>query len=424
MGRFNPMKSRFLPLLCVALLSGCVDDITVHIAQDPGSISGIVFPVDAQAAVRLYQDELIAETTTNDTGRFRFEEVDPGNYILWISADGYGSKKIDNIEMEAGAGRFLGEIQLYTFPWPLTGFAPGRGRTDVDPYATREIRIYFNDVMNTSSVKSSISIAPPVTGLAYAFYNYDSPPHKSYVAITGDFDWGVAYTFSLGANIKTATGQPIESAYDYSFTTIPFSMTLIETPFSATAEQPYGNNEFEVYFNAPISTENIADHLLVSSHAEQTVEVILNPSSRNLRIRPLLAWPAAGPTSITLKSTLPTAYGALLGHDSTFTFYMDSLDVAESSPYDGQYYVRRERMYISIQFNSLIDESTLEDAFSMFPLPALDLNTYRSGGQSRLSIYPDTLLAATTYTVTIDTSLKDFWGGDLVAPYSFSFTTQ
>jgi len=418
------MKPRFLPLLCVALLSGCLDDITVHIAQDPGSISGIVFPVEAQAAVRLYQDELIAETTTNDTGRFRFDDVDPGNYILWISADGYGSKKIDNIEMEAGAGRFLGEIQLLTMPWPLSGFSPGPGKQDYNPGRDSRIGIYFSESITASSIESSITISPPVEDLAFEYFDYQRPPHKMIARIISDFALGTAYSIVFDTTLVTKAGRRLEFPYTYSITTIPFQITAIQLAYSGNQRDRYGNNDIIIRLNGSVSTEGVSEHLAITPD----IPVFVSTGSASyggsaIRITPELAWQAGATSSITIKSTLSTIRGTTLERDSTFTFYMDSLDVLSTRPYDGQLIIPTDT-YLTVDFNTLIDESTLTAAVGLSPFQELEFVTSRSGTRSYVRIFPDTLLAATAYSVTIDTSLKDYWGGPLVAPYSFTFITQ
>ena len=74
--------------------------------------------------------------------------------------------------------------------------------------------------------------------------------------------------------------------------------------------------------------------------------------------------------------------------------------------------------------NNLVDEATIPDAVSIEPSVDYDFITNVYSGRTNILMLPDSLLSNTLYTVTIDTSLRDYYGKPFGETYTFSFVTQ
>lgn len=74
--------------------------------------------------------------------------------------------------------------------------------------------------------------------------------------------------------------------------------------------------------------------------------------------------------------------------------------------------------------NNVLDEGSIPGAVIFSPSVDFEVSTITRLGYTRLTLDPDSLVVNTQYTVTIDTTLKDFYGGNLKEPYSFSFVTD
>jgi len=74
--------------------------------------------------------------------------------------------------------------------------------------------------------------------------------------------------------------------------------------------------------------------------------------------------------------------------------------------------------------NSVVAENTIQDAINIFPEATFNISTNISNGQTYIYLDPDSLAESTSYTVTIDTILEHYYGGNLKEPYSFTFVTE
>ena len=115
-----------------------------------------------------------------------------------------------------------------------------------------------------------------------------------------------------------------------------------------------------------------------------------------------------------------------MGQDTSFTFWTDSLEVARIRPMDGETFVSRNTTIV-VDFNTAIADPTLVGAINLSPmmeytiLPRRFSSIYITG----LYLIADSSWAEeTTYTVTIDSTLKDWYGDRMAEPYVFSFTTR
>jgi hypothetical protein len=416
------MKRFLIPAAIILLyLSACQDSITVFIEKEPGAVAGVIHPADAEATIGLYQEVLIAETTVDSQGGFRLNDITPGVYTLKVTADGYGMLIRNNITVKEDETNYIGDLILSGLPWPMRSVEPAWG--DTLESAGVKIMIRFRTDIVNATVEDAFTINPEVENLTMSV-SYVSGGDM--LVIEGDFSLGTTYTYTIDTTLNSYIEQPLEFPFTSSFTTMPFKITSTTLP-------PNNTYSFSIEFNSPVFQDQLLPHLTIIPETE--VELGWRGRTRRSNVSyelasleqtrfgivPKLVW-IPGTTTITIDGDLAEVNGVTLGADVSFSFEMDSLSVTDTRPYDGQHFVETDD-YIRITFNTLVNESTVESSISLSPPHAMDFSTYSSHITS-VSISPDTLFSSTTYTVSIDTTIRDIWGGGMSETYSFTFGTE
>lgn len=406
------MKRLCTLLVLLLLISACQESITVYLDKQSGAVSGIVHPKDVQATVSLYQEVLIAETTSTSDGTFLLEDIPVGTYYLRISAEEYGTVVRKGIAVKEGQTTFLGDLLLSRYPWrPVRSIDPWNGAT-VDRVDFPVVIRFYEDIVDGTFLEA-FSISPEVPNLEIEISYYSGGDR---VKISGDFVRGTTYTISLDTVLATHFEQRLEFPLNSSFSIVPFQILAVNLPRSNT-------QSLEIIFNASVKHDSLLVHLTIvpetpvsfSSDYRYPYRSYTDATSINLYPKPL--WQSGTTTSVTVDSDLAEVRGATLGADTTLYFEMDSLAVVNTEPYHGQHFVSHSAS-IRIRFNTMIDESTIAEAISITPTQMLNFST----DQSRYflyTVYPDTLMSTTTYTVLVDTTIRDFWGGKDERPVQF-----
>ncbi len=411
------MIKRLIALPILALCLTCEDAYT---PETTGTLSGSVYPPESGALIRLSQEELIDSLQVNDDGTFRIEEVPAGNYWVEIAADGYGKWLNKNVAVEAGEVTYLGRIHLWSTPWPIRTFDPGRGKV-MDPYYL-QIVIESKEGLDHGTVSSAFQITPPLDNMAFSFRPIGGGDR---ITVNGDFLFGQEYTYSLGRELRTIFDDTLDFPLEVSFTTIKAAITEVSYP-------DYRMDVLRITFNAPVVPDSLLDFITAAPETEIVFSSSRGRQRNNqsevigIALRPDPAWRPGTTTGVTLAAGMPFADGSLLDQDTTLVFTIDSLAVLSTYPTDGATYQSLTRS-LSIRFNSIIADTTVPGAISISPAIdyRLQIQTSTSGYTNSAYIYPDSSWTEnTTYTVTIDTTLTDWYGSRMAAPYEFIFTTE
>ena len=126
--------------------------------------------------------------------------------------------------------------------------------------------------------------------------------------------------------------------------------------------------------------------------------------------------------TVNIDTTLRAKNGTQLSEPYEFSFRTAPFQIYYTRPNDGQSNVSRYLYSIEISSNGVIDTSTVRSAFNA---PGIT-GTFTFYDGSNLFYHYLTNLpldANTSYTVTINTSLRTKAGDRLESPYTFSFTT-
>jgi hypothetical protein len=140
-----------------------------------------------------------------------------------------------------------------TAPFRVTYTEPFDGGTMF--YLTNGINISFNAHLDTSTIRSAITITPtPAGGTSYSFY-YNS----SYVSLYSGigFNGNKTYTMTIAPTLKEKNGTAFPNQYVSHFTTRPFSVLY--------AYPANGDTSFNRYSNIYIETNAYIDFGSLSS---------------------------------------------------------------------------------------------------------------------------------------------------------------
>jgi Big-like domain-containing protein len=406
------MKLLFLLVMIVFILFSCNDDVNVTLEKEPGTLFGRVMPLNINAGLELYQGTLLKTANADNDGYFTLSNLDPGGYILKIKADNYGRVE-RHISISDGEGYDMGTIELINLPFPISDIQPYDGATDVsNNFNSARIYVYTSKSVNVQAFKNAFSISPAVDDLTIAASSGRS--YSTYFRIEGKFQFDQLYSFELDTTLVTQGGEQLEFPLTSTFTTEKFKVNSFD--YYQSLDRAYFS--VRIRLNGEID-ETALNHVTVEP--DIPIDIYLN---RNyIEILPLLAWPCDTTVSITLQGALGDLSGSTLGADTTLNFNMSELEIIDTDPYNDQRFINTSQT-ISIIFNNVVDESTIENAISIVPPINYDLTTYLYSGQSRLYLYPDSLQSNTEYTVTLDTTLHGYYMGHLNEEYTFKFYTK
>ena len=418
------MRIKTFVILLIGLLAwSCQDEITVHIEKEPGTLVGYVLPAGINAVVELHQGKLVVKTDVDADGYFTFTDMAPGGYRLFCNALGY-SQYERRVTISDGEVIDLGEIYLINMPYPLYYISPADGAVNVaNSNHGLVVKLQFRESMDFASINSAVSIYPIVADFEirdhYSSGRYrDKYPNGRYFECSGVFLFDTQYTINIDTSALTITGERIDGEYYFSFSTEEFLVGFNFYPYTY-----YGDNYSRLYFNTQIYPISVLDYLVINPEIPYQLDNYYLIDNY-IRITPQISWIPDTTITFTITQGLPDIFGDSLAYDTSFSITTPPLTVRETDPYPGMHFVPVES-HIIIKMNNVLDESTIESAIAISPETEFTLSTDRYRGTTEFIIDPDSLLTGeTTYTVTLNTSLRDYYGGPFKQPYTLSFTTE
>ncbi len=288
------------------------------------------------------------------------------------------------------------------------GYIPGR------------LLIRFNKIMVSYTVIPNVTLLPKEDGFAYlspwGAISIDGQTFE--LPVYGYFKVAKSYTVTVGKEATDVTNRKL--GIDYQKVLVPEPVLRIRTTYPE-------NNDTSVYFissiyttfNSPIDSNSLSNNITISPYVKgKWISNYYN--LENISFYPDSGFKGNTWYEITFSTSIKDTLNNHLPYPATFRFKTIPFRVTSTYPWDGQQDVYRSGN-ISVDFSSYIDTSLVRGAFNISPSIAGAINCYNTG----FSFYPyQSLLANTTYTVIIGTSMRSMAGDTLAAPYTFSFKTS
>ncbi len=394
----------------------------------PGSVN-----VSARALIRLQFNSPV------DTSVFSMLTIDPPLSGSWLySTSGSSILQLDSTSvffLYSGAGMMLGtsytvsvnssahdksgnrltgefNASFTTVPFGITNTFPGNGNTNVQ-LRQKGFSVSLNDGVDTSTVRESFQINPQIPGL----FSFSSDLKEFFYSPLTELGANTTYTVTIDTTLRSQSGINLFQAFEYSFTTTDFKVTLIspsndDTNVSASAR-------LLVLFNADIDTESVRTAFHISPDVDGLLG-FLNPGD-GFFFSPIVSFMQGVTYNVTLDSTLQSKGGSHLTSPFSAAFSIATFKVLSTNPPDGGTHVPRDGT-IYVFTTGVIDINTVPIAFNINPTVSGTFNF--SAGVSEFTFTPDVPLQAfTIYNITIGTSLRTEAGVQLPTPYKFSFAT-
>ncbi len=406
------MLKKFIILISLIAIISCDQDDEITINKEPGTFTGTVLPLGIQAKITLKQGAKEFSADVNENGLFVITDLMPGVYVFKVSANNYGSHIRENIKIEDGEGYDIGLIELTDMPNPLFMASPCNEEVNTFQY-NPSLYFYFNKRMDLNTFENALVISP-TTEILSIDENSDtfSNVYRYYVKL--NLKAGENYNVKLDSALKSYSGESLEFPYTFSFSTIPFMISAIDTTLINSAKDPI-RVSFNNYFSA-----NLSKHIVIEPDIE------LDATNRYNDLVVLLnSWLPDTKFRLTILKSLTDYEGNQLMTDTSIAFTTPPITIVETSPLDKQQFVPRSKMF-EIKFNYMLDENSLFFGECITIEPAIDLTIAVSSFNNRSIIYlqHQGLEPKTKYTLTINQKLKDYFGNNLEEDFAFSFTTM
>ncbi len=180
----------------------------------------------------------------------------------------WGFGKAYSITVDAGAADSRGHAlpnefrsTFSTAPFRVIYTDPPEGSTMI--YLTNGVSISFNAELDTSTIRSAITITPaPVGGTVHSFY-YNSSSVYLYPGI--GFNGKKAYTVTIAPTLKEKNGTAFPNQYVLHFATRPFSVQYTSPSNGDTSFYRYSNIYVET--NAYIDFSSLSSSISISPPA-------------------------------------------------------------------------------------------------------------------------------------------------------------
>lgn len=238
------------------------------------------------------------------------------------------------------------------------------------------------------------------------------------------FAGATTYTVSVDPELTDVTGNPIEDAPTWQFTTLNPEVVTVEPENGATGVNP--TTPITVTFNMPMDPAGVeaATSLAATDGATIALDYKWQDENRVVVLTPSEMLPLETDFTLTVAASATSANGAAtMPRDHTSSFSTVPFPaVIGTTPADGAVADVWQRG-MSIEFASPMDDQTIQDQIIVSPDPG-DFDYFFNEWEGSYSVYLDFELATQQeYTVTVPASAADPYGNALGEDYTFSFTS-
>lgn len=271
--------------------------------------------------------------------------------------------------------------------------------------------LVFNSKVDTSILRY-ITTRPAASG-KWRVDSYDST--VAYVRVS-DLPAAPAYTVMVAPGAHDKKGNAMPAPYSVTFQTERFR--AMEYSFPPDTLGVYLYRAFYFTFSHPIDTASVRRALRVAPAIPVRLEFY---NSSTFGVVPVADYDPLTRYALSIDTSLHAESGIPLEQPVSLSFTTTSFGVSGTAPPDGTVGASVGED-LGIAFTSRLDTATIRKSFTI--TPAAEGMFFPVQGMPSFTYYfADTLRSYTTYTVTIDTSIRSARGLRLNAPYTYTFTT-
>ncbi len=404
-------------ILTLALLAGCSENKSYN-PYEKGGIAGTVEPKDCGTKVVVLQGKPVDSTWVDKGGYYRIDNLRVGTYILQANAPGHSMYTSKGVTIYAGGVTTVPLIRLSALPEGIRSTKPQDGEKDVE--LANQIYISFRNPMERESVESSFGIEPPLEG-EFVWHNENrSLYYRPSLPLIPE----TTYTATITRGAQTQEGDSLSFDYSFSFTTD--QIRVISVPLKdGMKEVELPGPPIELRFNSEMDRSATQSAISIDPPLEYTYR--WNPPSPSpqhgcaIKLTHYLPFRADTQYAIVIDKSAKDVNGFHIKKPDTINFSTEGVKIRHAYPPNGILNIPTYHTSISLRFNTWIDERSLEDAFSIYPVVNGVFHFYSDG----ITFQPGSCLRTSTkYTVSISKAASDIYGTKLSEPYSFSFTTE
>ncbi len=279
------------------------------------------------------------------------------------------------------------------------------------------VMLNFSEPLSTTTITASTIIISPVVQHTRAL----EPSGKDVrITLSENLTYGKTYTLTAGMGVKDLENNALTSDYKLLFTTVTDATTLI------VLESTMQNNsvnvsavlpEVSITFNKEIDPATDTA-IAISPSVNFVKQWSTDKKTLNLSFSSLFAYDTN--YKLTVAKTLKDIYGFSPPSVYTIVFGTEPATMVEAASIENNTAdIAVDIGNLALTFNRAINAST-DSAITIFP--KVDLTKQWSEDGKTLTIsFAKNLDYKTDYKLTISTSLKDYLGINLAAPYRLSF---
>jgi|GEM_PF-1204290 len=284
------------------------------------------------------------------------------------------------------------------------------------------ICIGFNKEMNQTSVESAFSVS------------------ADYQSIPGIFQWNAnVVTFTPTSSLpasssiivvvadsaKDSRGNKLPSSWGYKFTTVQNPPLRIVQTFPLDHEINVGiQSQIVLTFNNPVNTVPASVSVIPTPLGSKGVS--WSGQNKVMAISYSGGYESGKTYQVLIDPLTSDIYGSRLETNVSFQFTVETVTaprVLNILPSPGTIDVPRTAT-ITFSFDHQMNETVTQNAFSIYPNPAVTQFSWSATGTVLTASFPNFLEYSTPYVASISTYAADLGGISLFQPYSTAFTTE
>lgn len=302
--------------------------------------------------------------------------------------------------------------------------SPAAGAVDVPTNSL--ISMTFTKEMNPSTINASTFTLMEGTNIIEGTFTYEGV--TSMFTPSSDLKGNSNFIATLNIGAQDITGLPLKNKYEVSFNT--GDAPDVDAP-TATANDPLNDavdvsadKVISITFNEEMDASTIIASSFIVKQGANSVSGAISYADKTATFTPNSDLGAGLKFDVTITTSVTDMAGNAIANAMLWSFTTDALPTVTSiTPLDNATDVARNKV-ISINFSDVMDASTINSSsFILMEGSNTIAGTYEHSSKSASFIPSSNLGSNLTYTVTVNTNVKDVGGNSIAAAKIWTFTT-